>query len=145
MDLNTIGISLLGSIVAYIGYTYTQYSKSTALIERNKLLISESTGKQRSIIAKTGHASMSTELQRRRTIQTIGVEKHKFNANLGSLSGAIETYFITGICTCIICPANPDTLFDGGRANDEFCPLHGYDNVYNISYDAGNADTEVCE
>jgi hypothetical protein len=145
MDLNTIGLSLIGSVALYIGYKYQQFTKTQPVTP--KLLVSESVGKSRSLPAKTGHASMSTELQRRRVIQTIGVLTNKFDAKLGSVSGAIETYFITGICTCkpnppkppIICPT--DELFDGGHANDEFCPVHGWDNIY----DAGGAGTEVCE
>jgi hypothetical protein len=141
MDLNTIGLSLIGSVALYIGYKYQQFTKTQTITP--KLLVSESVGKSRSLPAKTGHASMSTELQRRRVIQTIGIERPKFNANLGSVSGAIETYFITGICICkkipIICPT--DELFDGGHANNEFCPVHGWDNIY----DAGGAGTEVCE
>jgi hypothetical protein len=149
MDLNTLGISLIGSLVLYIGYQYQQFSKSNIIpTALPKLLISQSTGKQRSLVAKTGHASMSTELQRRRVIQTIGVLTNKFDAKLGSVSGAIETYFITGICTCKpkppppiipppICPT--DELLDGGNASDEFCPVHGWQNIY----DAGNAETEI--
>lgn len=138
MDLNTIFLSLFGLMFLYAGYVaWTSPIPVTFNPIRNGLLVAQETGKTKQIVSKTGDASMRVELKRRRAIQSNGRLTNKFNANLGSISGAIETYMITSICTCE-CPPT-DILFDGGGAIDELCPIHG-DNVY----DAGGADTRVC-
>jgi hypothetical protein len=105
---------------------------------RSGLLVAQDTGKSKQIVSKTGDASMQTELSRRRAIQTNGRLTNKFNANLGSISGAIETYMLTSICSCK-CPPSNDIIFDGGGARDELCPIHG-----DVIYDGGTADTRVC-
>jgi hypothetical protein len=143
MNLNIIVLSLMSLIFIYFTYKVWDlgiYKQNIPPIPG--FLVSIDTGKTHHIQSKTGDASMSTELKRRRAIQTIGKQKHKFNALLGSASGAIETYFITGICSCpkFICPPNSDIIFDGGDAYDEYCPIHG-----NNNYDAGGADTIVCD
>lgn len=139
MDLNTIFLSLFGLMFAYAGFI-VWLSPSPVIFNpiRNGLLVAQETGKTKQIVSKTGDASMQVELNRRRAIQTNGKLTNKFNANLGSISGAIETYMITSICTCK-CPPREDLIFDGGAAIDELCPIHG-----DITYDAGRADTRVC-
>ena len=104
---------------------------------RSGLLVAEDTGKTKQIVSKNGDASMQIELSRRRAIQTNGRITNKFNATLGSVSGAIETYMLTSICSCK-CP-DIDIIFDGGGARDELCPIHG-----DAIYDGGTADTRVC-
>jgi len=139
MGLNTIFLSLFGLMFIYAGYTV--WITPTPIIFnpiRTGLLVAQDTGKSKHIVSKNGDASMQIELNRRRAIQTIGRITHKFNANLGSVSGAVETYMISGICSCR-CPPSPDIIFDGGTVLDELCPIHG-DNIY----DAGGADTIVC-
>lgn len=139
MYLNLIGLGLISIFFAYLGY----YAWRPLPIEidpvRYGLLVAQDTGKTKQVVSKTGDVSMQTELRRRRTIQTIGRVTHKFRANLGSVSGAVETYMISGICICPkICP-DSDIIFDGGGATDELCPIHG-----EFEYDGGGADTTVC-
>ncbi len=139
MYLNLIGLSIVGIIFAYLGY----YAWKPLPIDINPvrygLLVAQDTGKTKQIVSKTGDASMQVELKRRRAIQTIGIVAHKFKANFGSVSGAIETYMISGICPCNKICNDPDIIFDGGGATDELCPIHG-----DAVYDAGKADTTVC-
>lgn len=142
MYLNLIGLGLVGILFTYLGYcAWSSYSTITINPIRSGFLVAQDTGKTKQNVAKTGHASMNSELVRRRTIQISNKlnPNPKFNALLGSISGVIETYKITGICTCNICPTTGDILFDGGGALSEFCPIHD-----GITYDAGNADTIVC-
>jgi hypothetical protein len=138
MDLNTVFLSLFGLMFLYAGYVaWTSPIPVTFNPIRNGLLVAQETGKTKQIVSKTGDASMQVELNRRRVIQTNGKLTNKFNANLGSLSGAIETYLITGICkyqTFL-----EDIIFDGGEVNDELCQIPG-----DTIYDAGGADTRVC-
>jgi hypothetical protein len=139
MYLNLIGLSLIGIFFAYLGY----YAWKPLPIDFNPvrygLLVAQDTGKTKHVVSKTGDVSMQTELRRRRAIQTVGIVEHKFKANLGSVSGAVETYMISGICICPKICDNNDIIFDGGGATDEFCPIHG-----DSLYDAGGADTTVC-
>jgi len=138
MDLNTIFLSLFGLMFAYAGYI-VWLSPSPVIFNpiRNGLLVAQDTGKSKQIVSKTGDASMQVELNRRRAIQTNGRVKNKFNANLGSISGAIETYMISGICAYNAYLS--DVIFDGGEVIDELCPISG-----DAIYDAGGADTRVC-
>lgn len=142
MYLNLIGLGLVSILFAYLGY-YAWSSSSATMINpiRSGFLVAQDTGKTKQNVPKTGHSSMNSELVRRRTIQVTNRinPNPKFNASLGSISGVIETYGITGICTCNICPTTGDILFDGGGASSEFCPIHD-----GKTYDAGNADTIVC-
>lgn len=142
MNLNIIGISVISIVFLFLGYFVWNSPNPKLIPSVPGFLVAIDTGKTHHIQSKTGDASMNTELKRRRAIQTVGKQKHKFNALLGSASGVIETYFITGICSCpkFICPPNLDIIFDGGGAYDEYCPIHG-----NNNYDAGGANTIVCD
>jgi hypothetical protein len=139
MDLNTLGILALGALGFYIGNTVWNAppSKSEPLTPWN-----EQVGKTRSLQAK-GDASLATEMLRRRTIQALGrINKWKIKESrtlIGSTTGAIETFMISGICPL----PPPNVMFDGGGAGDEFCALN--DDGSGPSYDAGNADTQLCD
>jgi hypothetical protein len=141
MNLNIIGISIISLIFLFFGYFFWNLPGVDSIPPIPRFLVAVDTGKTHHIQSMTGDASMNTQLKRRRAIQSIGKQKGKFNALLGSASGVIETYFITGICSCPPkpCPDNSDIIFDGGDAIDEYCPIHG-----NNNYDAGGATTTVC-
>jgi hypothetical protein len=137
MDLNTLGILALGALGFYIGNTIVNTpSKIEPITPWN-----EQVGKTRSLQAK-GDASLATEMLRRRTIQALGrINPNKIKESrtlIGSTTGALETFMISGICPLL----GPNIRFDGGSAGDEFCPLD--DDGNGPSYDAGGASTEVC-
>lgn len=138
MDLNTLGIIALSALSLYIGYTVTNISETKYV---QSPVWNEQAGKSRSLQAK-GDASLMTEMIRRRVIQTAGRLDHlkikESRTLIGSTTGAIETFMISGICPL----PGLNIRFDGGGATDEFCPLNGDDN--GISYDAGGATDEFC-
>jgi hypothetical protein len=146
MDLNTIALLFLGSILLYGAYQYWKVDPAT--VPKNmKTPWGEQVGRTKPIQSKTGDASMATEARRRQTIQGASCDElyklKESRTTSGSATGAIETYFLTSIC-----PARPkkvvcDFLFDGGQAGDDFCVvLDDEDGM--IVYNGGNADTKVC-
>jgi hypothetical protein len=95
MDINTFFISLFGLFVSYS--FYNSYPKNDILPQN--LPVPRQVGKSKLIQSKTGDASLRTELNRRRTIQTIGMHSapKETRYTTGSSTGAIETYFLTSI------------------------------------------------
>ena len=77
MVLNWIGLGFVGLLGLYFGWQtfkfFTKVGPSKPSIPG--LLVAQDTGKSKQIQSKTGDASMRTELQRRRTIQTVGRSK----------------------------------------------------------------------
>jgi len=141
MDINTFFISLFGLLGVFVSYSL--YNSYTNIVSSPpNLPVPHQVGKSKLIQSKTGDASLKTELNRRRAIYTIG--KHSAPKETryakGSLTGAIETYFLTSICPKFICPS--DILYDGGNDNDNFCPVLNGSNV-GPSIDAGNAQTTI--
>ena len=120
MDLNVIGISFLGIVVAYFGYQ--SYNGKTPSHIPSGLPVAIETGKTHVIQSKSGDASMRTELLRRRAIKTIGISgKCKIKETrtlIGSHTGAIETYFLSSICPAA---KTDQSWFDGGNEFSEFC------------------------
>ena len=140
MDFNILGISFLGILGLYVGYTGYQKQK-----EINYKPVSpwyQQEGRTRDLQSMQGDASQYIEKRRRQTIQQAGrLQPYKIKetkTQLGSTTGALETFMISGICPKLICcPA--DIIYDGGNAQDEFCPISGTD-----TKDAGNEKTKVC-
>lgn len=140
--MNTICIAFLSSIFLYIGYRYWKDIPSHI----PKTLITpwgEQIGRTRPIQSKTGDASMATERTRRKTIFTSSrmyPEKIKESrTTTGSVTGAIETFFITGLC-----PYVPiDLILQGDTANDDNCIIVDGNNATD-AYDAGGVTTTVC-
>jgi hypothetical protein len=99
--MDTIGLSVLGVIGLYFGYVGWNH---TAYVEpqRPASLWGEQIGRTRSLQTMHGDASMATELIRRRTIQASGrLNKSAIRETqtlIGSTTGAIETFMISGIC-----------------------------------------------
>lgn len=140
MYLNLIGLGLISIFIgALVYYSWAPVSININPV-RSGLLVAQDTGKTKQIVSKTGDASMVTEKSRRCAIKKTHSSKPTFKSNLGSLSGALETFFITAVCaeSRAICPQ--DIIFDGGGAGDEFCPVEG-----NTIYDAGGLGTIVCD
>ena len=121
MDLNVLGISFLGLVVAYLGYQ-SYIAPSIPTNKHLQLPVPIENGKTHAIQSKTGDASMRTELLRRRAIRTIGIDKlckiKETRTLLGSHTGAIETYFLSSICPP---KQSSDNWFDGGNEFSEFC------------------------
>jgi len=138
MDLNTIGLSLLGGLITYLAYLSWSIPPEVSRTIPG-FLVAQDTGKTHYRQTKTGDASMSTELRRRKAIQYAGRFNPSFNPSLGTLSGAIETYMLTAICVCTSCIATK-VLYDGGNAVSEFCPVHD-----GATYDGGTSTTRVCD
>jgi hypothetical protein len=143
MDLNTVSICILSIPIIYLIYLYATLPKEF-VPEKPKFLWGEQVGKSKLIQSKTGDASMSTELTRRRAIQQAGrLDRSKIKetrTSSGTTTGAIETFFISSICPPLAAFAS---LFDGGSPSSDYCQiLDGEDT--GILYDAGNPDTIVC-
>ena len=145
MDLNTVALLFLGSILLYGAYQHWRIRPET-IPKTLKTPWGEQVGRTRQIQSKTGDASMATESTRRRTVQGASRDElyklKESRTTTGSATGAVETYFLTSIC-----PARPryavcDFLFDGGSAGNDFCAVLDGDGL--VSYDGGNADTTVC-
>jgi len=140
MYLNLIGLGLLSLFIGTLVY-YSWIPISTNINPvRSGLLVAQDTGKTKQIVSKTGDASMVTEKTRRCVIKKNHSYNPTFSSNLGSLSGAVETFFITAVCVDGRGLCSQDIIFDGGGADDEFCPVEG-----NIIYDAGGVGTIVCD
>lgn len=139
MDINTIVITIVGLFMSYI--VYNSLPTPTPLRPTN-FPWNQSTGKERSFVNKQGDASLYIEGQRRRAIQgsgrlnPSGIKESTYQ--VGSTTGALETFLITGIC-----PPLPtyDVIYDGGTHGDEFCP---YDGSGDPPLDAGDQTTKAC-
>jgi len=101
MDLNLIGLGLIGAAVSYLAYQSFKPTQKHTTPQRNGLLVAEDTGKSKHIQSKTGDASMQVELRRRRAIQSVGrmdpTMLKESTYQKGSATGALETFFLTGI------------------------------------------------
>jgi hypothetical protein len=144
MDLNTVSICILSIPIIYLIYLYLSLPKEF-VPEKPKFLWGEQVGKSKVIQSKTGDASMSTELTRRRAIQQAGrLDRSKIKetrTSSGTTTGAIETFFISSIC-----PPLPfisiTNFFDAGISWSEFCNV--LDGNGSIVYDGGSVSVSTC-
>ena len=141
--MDVIGLSLLGALGLYASYVTWTHTPVTEP-QRPPSLWGQQVGKTHAIQSMHGDASMSTERVRRRVIQSSGrLNKSAIKETktlLGSTTGAIETFMISGICPPLCIPKCPtDIIFDGGDETSIFCPIPG-----TTDYDAGNDNTKVC-
>ena len=138
MDLNTIFLSIFGLMFIYAGYTaWTTPTPVAFNPVRSGLLVAQDTGKSKQIQSKTGDASLTIELIRRRAIQGHG-RQHKSRiretrTQLGSTTGAVEMMLTS------ICPNFYDLILDGGNDSGEYCEYAGDGYL-----DAGNDTTKAC-
>ena len=138
MDLNTIFLSLFGLMFIYAGYTAWSAPTPVAFNPvRSGLLVAQDTGKSKQIQSKTGDASLSIELVRRRAIQGHGrLDKSRIRetrTQMGSTTGAVEMMLTA------ICPNFYDLILDGGNEAADYCEYVG-----NGYLDAGDATTKAC-
>lgn len=142
MDLNTIAVGVLTILFTYgIYYAWKETRPNV-----QKTLITpwgEQVGRTRPIQSKTGDASMATERTRRKTIFTSSrmyPEKIKESrTTTGSVTGAIETFFLTGMCP----PVLIDLILQGDGVSDENCLILDGSSGTDV-YDAGGVTTTVC-
>ena len=148
MVLNWIGLGFVGLVMLYFGWQafkfFTRVGPSKPGIPG--LLVAQDTGKSKQIQSKTGDASMQTELQRRRTIQTVGrlnpSSIKETTHQKGSTTGAIETFFLSSICPPILAILE-NLIYDAGGACQEFCEVLD-DTGSGPAYDAGGAPNTGC-
>ena len=98
----------MASIFLYVAYRRWRETPSRTL----KTLVTpwgEQVGRTKYIQSKNGDASMATELARRRAIKGSGRSDHKkikeSRTTTGSVTGAVETFFITSIWSPAPAPA----------------------------------------
>jgi hypothetical protein len=141
MDFNIVGISLLtllGFYISYKGYnTYTEITKKPISPWNNQ------EGRTRDLQSLRGDASQYIELRRRQTIQQSGRLKpskiKETKTQLGSTTGALETFMLSAICPKLVYCIKNDIVYDGGNDRNEFCPIPG-----SHTKDGGNELTKVC-
>lgn len=147
MDLNTIGIGVIGLIIAYAFYTMRSEHKKPDL---PSILVPQQVGKTKHIQSKSGDASMATERTRRRAIiygmsgQRDRIKESRVST--GSTNGSLEAFFLTAIADPRKIPEIVEkicySIFDAGGIDSEYCYV--IDGDGEEIYDAGNADTLVC-
>jgi len=140
MDFNMLGMSFLGILSLYMGFF--GYQKQQELNYKPISPWHQQEGRTRDLQSMHGDASQYIELRRRQAIQRVGrlnpsnIKESKMQ--LGSTTGALETFMISGICEALPC-CPKDIIYDGGNEQDEYCPIGGTD-----TKDAGNPKTKVC-
>lgn len=130
-------------MLLYLVYKSLQVSTPKFIPVRTGLLVAQDTGKTKHIQSKTGDASLAIQENRRLTIYRAGKANTRkikeTRTQLGSTTGAIETFMISRICECLCLPY--DVVYDGGDDNDEFC---AYDGDGGNVLDAGDDTTKAC-
>jgi hypothetical protein len=141
MDFNIVGISLLSLLGFYI--SYKGYNTYTEIIKKPISPWNNQEGRTRELQSLKGDASQYIELRRRQTIQQSGrlmpSKIRETKTQLGSTTGALETFMLSAICPKLVYCAKNDIVYDGGNDEDEFCPIPGSD-----TKDGGNELTNVC-
>lgn len=136
-----LGLSFLGILSLYIGYT--GYQKQEELNYKPTTIWNNQEGRTRDLQSLKGDVSQYIELKRRQTIQQVGrlnISKiRETKTQIGSTTGAVETFMLSAVCPKLICCINQDIIYDGGDETNEFCPISGTD-----TKDAGNSLTKVC-
>ena len=118
-------------------------------------LIPKTVGKTKYIQSKTGDASMQTELRRRQAIiygmsgQPARIKESR--TSTGSTTGALEAFFLTSVMPASAMPKPMRgqqvcySVFDAGGVETEYCFIIDGDDEGEVVYDAGNANTIVCD
>lgn len=94
MDINMIfgvGVTLL---LSYIVYKSLKSTISPFAPQRTGLLVAQDTGKTKVNQSKTGDASLFVQKVRRKAIRKSGTSTKETYTQLGSTTGAIETYLV---------------------------------------------------
>ena len=140
--------------LTFLLYTSYQQSKLGVLDQIPDVpgfLVPISTGKERSIGSGNRDASMFTQSVRRKaTVDgywASGRVMKESTHTMGFTTGVVEVTVLSDVCirNCKKAAAVCAAILDGGDAMAEYCAvLDGNGGVDEITYDGGNADTNVC-
>lgn len=149
LNINTLFIAGLALFIGYNIFNYYRTPYDPYQIPTGALPVPMQVGKTRSIVSKTGDASMRTEYNRRRAIigSNSGLLK-KFGYK-DSTNGSLETFFLSSIWPTGITKSSifgSEIILDGGSAyNVPSLILDGNGggaiNPNNVFIDGGNAYT----
>jgi hypothetical protein len=157
LTINTMSMGFFGILFLYGAYQYWRLPNDVKYGPTiPQLLVPQQVGRTRHIQSKTGDASMATEKNRRRAIQSAGRVDHskirESRTSSGSSTGALETFMLSSICPPAVRPVIQQFVeaveefaayvFDAGFAGDEYdMVLDGSDG--GPVYDAGNANVNL--
>lgn len=143
MNINYLVMGLLSLIVGF--YSWKAYFSLKEETPNFLPWVPIDVRKNKVYVSQTRDASMFTEKSRRLAVllnQNGGVSYK------GSTNGYLE-YALTALCYCPkgICPPAPDVTWDGGNATSEVCDIvdGGTANTTGDVADFGNAFTNVCD
>lgn len=94
MDINTFLVTGFVSFMGYIVYSSLKPKESPFIPQRSGLLVAQDTGKTHYNQSKTGDASLFIQKVRRKAIRSSQTPIKETHTQLGSTTGAIETYFV---------------------------------------------------
>ena len=157
LTINTMSMGFFGLLFLYGAYQYWRLPNDVKYGPTiPQLLVPQQVGRTRHIQSKAGDASMATEKNRRRAIQSAGrLDRYKIResrTSSGSSTGALETFMLSSICPPEVRPVIQQFVeaveefaayvFDAGFAADEYdMVLEGGDGGQ--VYDAGNANVNL--
>ena len=94
MDISKVSLIGFTIFLSYVIYQSLKPKASPFIPQRSGLLVAQDTGKSKVNQSKTGDASLFIQKIRRATIRSSkGVPKES-QTQLGSATGALETYFV---------------------------------------------------
>ena len=94
MDINTIFLIGGTSFFIYLIYSSLKPKVLPFIPQRSGLLVAQDTGKSKVNQSKTGDASLFIQKTRRAAIRSSGTPSKETHTQLGSTTGAIETYLV---------------------------------------------------
>lgn len=94
MDINILFGGAITIFVGYVIYKSLQPVVNPFIPQRSGLLVAQDTGKTHYNQSKTGDASLFIQKVRRKAIRYSGTPIQETHTQLGSTTGAIETYFV---------------------------------------------------
>lgn len=94
MNINTAVITAAVSFFAYLIYKSLIPKSKPFIPERSGLLVAQDTGKSKVNQSKTGDASLFIQKVRRAAIRSSRGIPRETHTQLGSTTGALETYFV---------------------------------------------------
>lgn len=94
MNINTIAAVGFTALLSYIVFSSLKPKISPFAPQRTGLLVAQDTGKSKVNQSKTGDASLFIQKVRRRAIRESGTPVKETHTQLGSATGAIETYLV---------------------------------------------------
>jgi hypothetical protein len=94
MNINTISLIGITSFLSYIIYQSLKPKVSPFAPQRTGLLVAQDTGKSKVNQSKTGDTSLFIQKVRRKAIRESGTPAKETHTQLGSTTGAIETYLV---------------------------------------------------